>query len=127
MPILLTTPFSFDPGFGQPIEVYTHVNLMRFEIDRRQNRLRCEFDYGVYDGAQFIVGKAAPLLRDVRDIDGQVALNPETGQWETIDPFPEFTGLIVANYATWSDAGTALYQLIINDGACDGTIVPDPQ
>jgi len=126
MPILLDTPFSFDPGFGHPVEVYTHVNMMRFEIDRRIGRLKCEFDYGTYNGATFLPGKAEPLLRVVKDVDGQIAFNPDTQEWDTIDPFPEFTLLIVANYATWADAGTALYQLIIDDGKIEGTIVPDP-
>lgn len=125
MPILLDTPFSFDPGHGFPTEVYTHVNLKRMLVEHELGYIDIWFDYGTYDGPKWTKGKADTQLVRIIDQDPVVGFNEATQQHEATAPITDFTDMIVTNYGIWAGAGTVLYQYAMDLGLYVGTIVPD--
>jgi len=126
MPIVLTTPFSFDPGHGQPVESYGEMKIVEFVCGVQESQIRMRCQYGDTVDGTWVPGNAPESAHVVED-------RPAA---ENVPATSDYTDLVAASRTTADDeitpgdgghsiyvgAARELYEWLIARGIYDGTI-----
>lgn len=138
MPILLSTPFTYQPGHGEPPSVHAMVLIGSLQLDSVNRLIVLEMRYGSWDPVASAWTDSGSPPRKIRVVNRpavtQGGVDPETGQWgeqeaEPSDPaFDQLyeslvvlAGSVGGNH--YDHISQYLYQWLIDNGYYQGVIV----
>jgi len=133
MPLLLDTPYTFDPGFGKPPEDAAMVIIESVHLHLLESELIVQCEYGnVVDGAWvaiatpihqvFIRNEPGDVVWD-KDAEGNPVPIPVTPDQPHFDEFRAASLTAAAGLPVFDEAKRHLYQYLLDQGIFAGSIV----
>lgn len=123
MPILLTTPLTYEQGHGIASAVYNELRISCFAIDLDAQSVTMRCTYGNTVDGVWIRGAVAPATHVFENIpavtNGETEIEPAKPNYDDLILTPLTT---VVGLSLYTEVKQALYQKLIDNGVYQGVI-----
>jgi len=125
MSITLTTPLTFDPGHGLPVEVLNEAKINAFRVDIIGKTLMIDTQYGNTVGGTWVSGSAPGHTHLIENKPAQINYADPDNSLEADPVYDTLMGTSLTSAAgspLYGEVGVSLYQVLVDEGIYEGTI-----